>query len=233
MTARRLPRSYRITRSIFHFLFRILTRLEVVGLDNLPHSGAYIFVNNHLHLLDAPVLFSVLEDRDATGFVGSTHQRNWFIRWLLDMLQIIWLHRGEADKAALTAALDALKQGRCLGVAPEGTRSKTGGLQEGKEGVAFLVSRAKVPVYPVALINTHNILREWKRLRRPTVRIVIGQPFDLTAIAVADRTQRLAAWTDEMMCQIAALLPPEYRGVYADHPRLKELLSLRPAAATT
>ncbi|MBI4769511.1 MAG: 1-acyl-sn-glycerol-3-phosphate acyltransferase [Chloroflexi bacterium] len=226
MPANSLPFGYRLVRVVLRALFRLTCRLEVHGVEILPHSGPYIFVVNHLHLFDAPLIFALLEDRHAMGFIGSTHRRNPIIRWIVQPAGVIWLHRGEPDRAALTAALEALRRGLILGVAPEGTRSKTGGLQPGKEGVAFLASRACVPVYPVGLVNTAQVVPGWKRLRRPRVSVRVGEPFDLAAIEITDRTQRLAVWTDEIMCRIAALLPPEYRGVYAEHPRLKELLAV-------
>ena len=223
MPSSKLPFKYRLLRDSLYGLFRLLTHVEVHGLERLPQTGPYIFVVNHLHMLDAPLIFALLGDRDATGFVGSTHRRNPLYRLIVNVVDAIWIHRGEPDKAALIRALEALKQGRILGIAPEGTRSKTGGLLPGKEGVAFLVYRARVPLYPIAVTNTEKVFQSWKRLRRPTVRVVVGEPFDLTALPIEDRTRRLAVWTDEIMCRIAALLPSEYRGAYAGHPRLKEL----------
>ena len=221
-----LPFRYRFLRSLFYLGFRLLTRVEVRGLERLPLNGPYIFVTNHLHLLDAPLMFALLGQRDATGFIGSTHRTKLFYRLMADWVGGIWLHRGEPDREALSAALEALKQRRILGIAPEGTRSKTGALGPGKEGVAFLVARSRVPLYPVALTHTDKISSAWKRLRRPPIRVVVGERFDLTAVEVSERSQRLVVWTDEIMCRIAALLPPEYRGVYADHPRLKDLTAV-------
>ena len=219
-----LPLRYRFTRWWMNAIARLTMRVEVRHLDRLPHTGPYIIVSNHLHLFDGPLLFSIVEDRDMHGFVGSTHRANPFYRFVVEPLDIIWLHRGDVDKTALTTALDFLKRGRILGVAPEGTRSKTGAMQIGKEGVAFLVSRARVPVYPCAITGTEKVFAAWKRLRRPLVTVTVGEPFDLTAIEAPERHKRLAVWTEEIMCRIAALLPPEYRGVYAGHPRLQELL---------
>ncbi len=224
--SRKLPFRYRLLRTLFYLIFRLFTRLEVYGLERLPQDGPYILVTNHLHMVDPAVIFGLLGKRDATGFVGSTHRRNPLFRLVAYLGGGIWLHRGEPDRAALEAALQALQQGRILGIAPEGTRSKDGALGPGKEGVAFLVARSKVPLYPVALTDTEKVFSAWKHLRRPIVRVVVGERFDLTAVEVPERSRRLAVWTDEIMCRIAALLPVEYRGVYADHPRLKELTTV-------
>jgi len=99
-----------------------------------------------------------------------------------------------------------------LGIAPEGTRSKTGSLQRGKPGAAYLALRANVPILPVVVTGTERVFRDLLRLRRPRVRVVIGEPFRLTL--PEDEKRPLQALADRMMYRLAELLPPEYRGVY-------------------
>jgi 1-acyl-sn-glycerol-3-phosphate acyltransferase len=131
---------------------------------------------------------------------------------------------------AMKAALAMLKSGRRLGVAPEGTRSPTGALQRGKPGAAYLADRTQVPIIPMAMWGTETVMRHWLRLRRPAVVCRIGPPFTLPRDGRA-KGARLDEFTDEIMCTLAALLPPEYRGVYADHPRLREkVLEAAPVA---
>ena len=217
------PLRYRLIRNIFTFLFRVLARLHTEGLDKLPLRGPYIMATNHIHLFDPPLVFAVLGDRYATGFVGASHQRNLFWRLLLNAVGVIWIRRGEADRAAMRAALTVLKGGRILGIAPEGTRSRSHTLIAGKEGTAFLAQRANVPIYPIGLWGTENIVPAWLRLQRADVHVVFGEAFELSAVSADERSQRLQIWTDEIMCRIASLLPQSYRGVYSDHPRLREL----------
>ncbi|MBI4769400.1 MAG: 1-acyl-sn-glycerol-3-phosphate acyltransferase, partial [Chloroflexi bacterium] len=128
----------------------------------------------------------------------------------------------------IKAALLALQEGNVLGLAPEGTRSKvTHALQEGKTGAAFLALATGATVLPVGLTGTERIGRALRRLRSAPVRVCIGKPLQLAARGENGRKGRrpqVQAVTDEIMCQIAALLPEEYRGVYAGHPRLLELL---------
>jgi 1-acyl-sn-glycerol-3-phosphate acyltransferase len=144
---------------------------------------------------------------------------------LIDLLDGIWLSRDEIDTRAIRAARDHLQSGGVLGIAPEGTRSQTGALIEAKTGVAFLADRAKVPIIPVAVSGTWQITSEILSLKRPVIVVNFGRPFTLPPVDRNTRDQDLQKNTDEIMCQIAALLPPENRGVYADHPRLKELLA--------
>jgi 1-acyl-sn-glycerol-3-phosphate acyltransferase len=119
-----------------------------------------------------------------------------------------------------------MKDGGLLVIAPEGTRSKTEALQEGKMGVAFLAGKSGFPVLPVAVTGTEDrvIVENLKRLRRSKITATAA---DLLYIDLPKGNGREAAMrqaTDEIMCQIAALLPQKYRGVYSDHPRLKELV---------
>ena len=114
-------------------------------------------------------------------------------------------------------------------IAPEGTRSKTEALQEGKMGVAFLASKSGYPVLPAALTGTEDrlVLENLKRFRKSHITATVGKPFHIEIPNGRGREQAMRQATDEIMCQLAALLPEKYRGVYAEHPRLRELLQER------
>ena len=96
-------------------------------------------------------------------------------------------------------------------------------LIQGKPGGAYLADRAKVPLIPMAITGTEDIAANWKWLRRPKVHCRIGPAFTLPGDGRA-KGPRLDEFTDQIMCTLAAMLPPEYRGVYADHPLLREML---------
>jgi 1-acyl-sn-glycerol-3-phosphate acyltransferase len=112
-------------------------------------------------------------------------------------------------------------------MAPEGTRSPNGALIEARSGASYLAAKAGTQILPVAVTGTedHVVFPNLKRLRRANVVIRVGKPFRLPPLPRQDREAVLQQYTDEMMCRIAALLPPEYRGFYAQHPRLLELLN--------
>lgn len=168
----------------------------------------------------------MIDRRDITGLVARKHRKNPFFRWLIDTLGGIWLSRDEIDTSAIRAARDHLKSGGVLGIAPEGTRSDTGALQQAKTGVAFLADQAGVRIVPVAVSGTWQITKEILTLRRPVITVNFGKPFLLAPVNRKTRDQDLENNTEEIMCQLAALLPPENRGVYADHPRVDELLQI-------
>jgi 1-acyl-sn-glycerol-3-phosphate acyltransferase len=206
-------------------LFHLLTRLEVRGLENIPVQGGFILCSNHLGIIDAPLVFAVVDRQDATALVANKYRHNLFLRPLINAVKGIWLNREEADAHALRAARHHLQQGGVLGIAPEGTRSKTGTIMQPKTGVAYLADKAGVPIIPMAIAGTEVAGRELRGLHRPRITVIIGQPFSLPPLGRENREAALQRNTDEIMCRIAALLPPKYWGVYAEHPRLKELLS--------
>jgi 1-acyl-sn-glycerol-3-phosphate acyltransferase len=214
-----------LLHTLVRFLFYLLCRLEVLGLENIPPQGGAILAANHLSRLDSALVFAVVKRRDVTALVADTYRHNWLLRPLIEAVHGIWINREQADFQALRAARDYLRQGGLLGIAPEGTRSRSGALKEAKTGVAYLADKANVPVVPVALWGTETAVARLLSLRRPDLHIRFGQPFCLPPLAPGDRSAALQRNTDEIMCRIAALLPPAYRGVYADHPRLAQLLA--------
>lgn len=208
----------------FRFLFLLLTRVQVTGREHLPKEGGYIAAANHLSVIEVPLVYCLIKRNDVTGLVAKKHQKNIFFRWIINLLDGIWLNREEIDTRALRAARDHLMSGGVLGIAPEGTRSQTGALIEAKTGVAFLADQAKVPIVPVAVAGTWKITSEIITLKRPKIFVNFGKPFTLPPVDRKNRDRDLKRNTEEIMCQLAALLPPENRGVYATHPRVQQLL---------
>jgi len=208
-----------------NFLFKLLARVEVVGLENLPAQGGCLIASNHLSRIDPALVFALGKRRDMTALVADKYKRNLFIRPLIVGVGGIWISRDEADIHALREARQFLRNGGMLGIAPEGTRSRTGALIEAKTGTAYLADKAGVPVVPAAIYGSESAIRQLFRFRRPAIHIEFGKPFTLEPVNRADRDADLQRNTDEIMCRIAAMLPQRYWGVYAGHPRLKELSS--------
>lgn len=214
-----------ILRSIFKFLFRLLTKVDRSGLENLPKHGAYILVANHLGLLDPVLIFILLKREDVTGFIAKKHRRNIFFRWIANSLNGVWLNRKEPDAHALRVARDHLRNGGIFGISPEGTRSPTKALIPAKSGVALLADHARVPILPIGIYGTEKVVTEWLSFRRPRLTIHIGKPFTLPPLDRQHKSEGLKTNTDEIMCRIAALLPSQYHGVYANYPRLQDLIA--------
>ncbi|HET9915098.1 MAG TPA: lysophospholipid acyltransferase family protein [Anaerolineales bacterium] len=205
---------------------RLIVTIEVHGLEKVP-TGNVIGAANHLGRLDTAVLFCIIDREDIIMPVAEKYRDHPIYGILGHLANVIWLNRFEADYSALRQILERMKQGGLFVIAPEGTRSKTEALQEGKMGVAFLAGKSGFPVLPVALTGTEDrrVVENLKRFRRTKITVSAADPLYITIPQGKGREEAMRQATDEIMCQIAALLPEKYRGVYADHPRLKELLN--------
>jgi 1-acyl-sn-glycerol-3-phosphate acyltransferase len=217
--------SSRFLRWIFNLLASILARRDLQALEHLPAEGPYIVASNHLSIFDLPLLFGVMGGEHVTGWAAEKYARHPLFGPIVRMGHGIFIERGQVDRHAIDAAVAWLRRGNVFGIAPEGTRSRTGAMARAKTGIAYLASEADVPIVPIAIIGTENTITCWRRLRRPKFTMRVGKPFRLPPLDEANRNASLRANADEVMCRIAALLPPAYRGYYADHPRLKELLA--------
>ena len=205
---------------------KIITRIEVHGLEKIP-AGNVIIAANHLGRLDTAVLLCVLDREDIIMAIAEKYKDHPFFGAIGRAVNGIWLNRFEADFSAMRQILERMKQGGILVIAPEGTRSKTEALQQGKMGVAFLASKSGYPVLPVAVIGTedHGIVENLKHFRRSKIVVKAGDLFNIEIPKGNGREEAMRKATDEIMCRIGAMLPEKYRGVYAEHPRLKELLT--------
>ncbi len=211
--------------SIVKFLIKLLTRTQFNGLENVPTNGAVIIATNHMHYMDIPLLFINPVREDLTALVTTKYQHHWFIRWFCNTAGGIWINRDIADFSAMQAASKALKEGKALGISPEGTRSQTAQLLKAKPGGVLLALKAGVPIVPVAITGTEKAFRRIFTLQRPKLSIRFGPAFNLKPVSPEERERKYQEYTDEIMCHIAALMPEKYWGYYRDHPRLKELIS--------
>ena len=205
-------------------LFKLLAHVEAIGMDNVPEHGGCIIAVNHMSRIDPPLVFILIKRKDVTGLAADKYKNNPFFRLIIETVDGIWINREEADFHALREAIGYLKKGGILGIAPEGTRSTVASLLKAKIGVAYLADKAGVPVVPVAISGTEDTLKKVINFKRPHIRVEFGKPLFLPPIDRQNRDECLGHNTDEIMCQIAAMLPPNYRGEYAQHPRLQEIL---------
>jgi 1-acyl-sn-glycerol-3-phosphate acyltransferase len=217
----------RLLFALLYTLLRLIARIEVKGLERTTPPGGLIVTGNHLGRLDPFLVYSILRRSDIIMLVAEKYQQNAVTRWLVRLVNGIYIDRFNADFRALREVLNRLKAGGILVMAPEGTRSPTGGLIEGRPGAAYLAAKSGLPIVPVAEWGAEDreVVRRLSRLRRLDIHLRIGEPYTLPPLPARGREEVLQQYTDEMMCQIAALLPPAYRGVYADHPRLQEILA--------
>ncbi len=196
-------------------LIRICCRVHNEVLKQVPTQGPLIVISNHINFLEAPLLYTHLLPRPLTAFSKAELWDKPASRFLFNMWNAIPVHRGEADLNAMRLALDALKNGYILAFAPEGTRSYDGKMQRAQSGVVPLALRSGAPILPLAHWGGEKLSANLRRLRRTDFHIALGQPFHLDTHGQAVRQVRQHI-VDEMMYRLAALLPPPYRGYYAD-----------------
>jgi 1-acyl-sn-glycerol-3-phosphate acyltransferase len=194
----------------------MLCRLDDEQMAKIPPSGPLLLVTNHVNFLEAPVLISRIQPRPLTGFVKVETWDNPLMGALFSIWGGIPVHRGSPDRQALRSGLEALEQGYILGVTPEGTRSGDGVLGKAHPGVVSLAIKSGAPILPLVFHGGELFWDNFQRLRRTDFHIAVGEPFKLdlnaTKVTRAVRYEIL----DEVMYQLAALLPARYRGAYAN-----------------
>ena len=194
--------------------YRLGMRHRVVHPEHMPPTGGTIVMINHVNWADPFVVLAAL-GRPITPMAKVEAFEDWRVRWLVAPYGAIPVHRGAVDVQAIKAATEVLNEGGVVLISPEGTRSKTGGLIQGQEGLAFLAVRTGAWVVPAGIVGTPDILPSLLRLRRAEVTITLGAPFKLTAEDNPPSREQLLALTDFAMRRLAAVLPPHMRGVYA------------------
>jgi 1-acyl-sn-glycerol-3-phosphate acyltransferase len=191
---------------------RLWFRLRI---ENRPRlQGAFVLAPNHASFLDPLLVGGALRRRVVfmmTEVIWRSPRLHWFYRWS----HAIPVAERSSNREALRAAREVLRQGRVIGIFPEGGLSRDGGLLLGNPGAVSLVLNAAVPIVPVGVIGADRALAPGKWFPRPR-RIVIrfGDPIlpaELVALAPEDRKARLVAATRLIMERIAALTGTESR----------------------
>ena len=206
----------RIVNAIVKLITNILCKVEASQLDKIPEFGPLIVIVNHVNFLELPIIYPRVKTQLGIGFSKKENWKSLFYRLLFGLWDVIPIDRENLDMTAIRAGLEALAQGRILFITPEGTRSHHGRLQPAKTGVVLIAQRSGTPILPLACYGGEKFSANIKRLRRTDYHVVVGKPFYIeTPTKRTPRAMRKQIGT-EMMYQLAALLPPENRGVYAD-----------------
>ena len=192
-------------------LLRLLTRWQVRGRENIPAQGPLLVITNHLSLIDPPLL-NIALDRPVRYMAKKQLFRFSVTGNFFRGLGAFPVHRGQPDRKAFRQAEQILAQGLTLVVFPEGTRSRSGQLQQAFPGPALIASRSGAPILPVGITGTGKLEHGFGLLSRPRVTVNIGHPFHLPPNASELTKTELINY---IMEHIAELLPPECRGIYA------------------
>jgi 1-acyl-sn-glycerol-3-phosphate acyltransferase len=205
----------RLTR-VARFLARILTDLDVTGLENIPRQGPVIIYFNHVNFLDVLLACAVIP-REVVPLSKAENFRHPILGLIARAYGAIPVRRGEADTSAIRRALAVLQEGKALLIAPEGTRSGHGRLLPAKDGLTYLAVRTRSTLIPVALLGQRAFFRRLQQLRKTRVCVWVGRPFRFM-VREGSRLKRheIRHMTVEVMRELAALLPPASRGIYAE-----------------
>lgn len=221
MGARKLPLFPRATGTILRVAAACTTRVTVEGLENIPQSGPILIICNHCSNADGMLLLAYVVPAlgRPMGWLGKAEALRWpLFGWGMRQNGVFGVRRGSGDLEAFKLAKGVLDAGGVLTIFPEGTRSPSGAMQAAKEGASVLAFRSGAPILPIAIIGSQRFWAKGARLPRPGRRMTVrvGETFKLSIPKGGDRHESLRLATVELMGHIAALLPPEQRGVYAD-----------------
>ena len=201
---------YEAVRWFTILVLSLVADIRLLGRYNVPRKGPYLIASNHLSWTDIPMVPMYVPGK----VVYMAKEEAFYSRvgWLVRFLGAFPVKRGEGDRQAIRAAGEQLKKGRTFIIFPEGTRSKTHSLGKAHAGLGMIALRSGVPVIPVAIWGSENVL---KKFRTPVI-ISYGKPVVLKPKGTKVTREDIEEATEEIMQRIAAMMPPQYRGVYGD-----------------
>jgi 1-acyl-sn-glycerol-3-phosphate acyltransferase len=213
---------YWLIKAILKPIMRVVYRIEVSGLENVPKDGPAIISANHLSFLDSFFIPLVIKRRKMTYLAKADYFKSWKTAWFFRSVGQIPCERegGKKSQQSLDIALEVLSEGKLLGIYPEGTRSPDGLLHRGRTGVARLALQAGVPVIPVGLVGTDLVQPKNRKFPRITGRIRVqvkfGEALDFSRHAGQERDRFvLRSVTDEIVYEIMQLSGQGYVDEYA------------------
>lgn len=177
---------YWISRFGVWLALKLKYRMRIEGVRNIPAQGGAVLVANHCSYLDPPVMCSCSPRRIVHFMARDTLFSSRFARWYFKGVRVIPLDRTRGDLGALRKAIATLKEGRVIGLFPEGTRSPDGQMREAKGGIGFLIAKGDVPVVPLYISGTFQAFPKGSSQFRPSrIRVRVGSPITPEEIRAA------------------------------------------------
>ena len=178
------PAVYQFCRRALKLGMILWNRFEAHGGENVPTTGGCIVASNHVSFLDPPALGCGVRNRVVRFMARDTlFQPPWFGN-VLHRVGVIPISREKGDVGALRKAIQCLKEGSCIGLFPEGTRSPDGTLQPAKGGIGFLIAKAGVPVVPTYIDGNFRAYPRGAKWIKPTrCTVYYGTPIQPSELA--------------------------------------------------
>lgn len=212
------PAMYRFLKKVLPPIFRPAFQMQIEGLEHVPQYDPVIFAANHLSFIDS-IMLPVAVDRPVYYLGKADYFESWRTRWFFRGAGVVPVHRqgGEKGMDSLLTGVQILRSGDPVGIYPEGTRSPDGRLYRGKTGPVRMALMADVPIVPVGLIGTDEVMPAGRYLpRRRPVTVRFGRPLDLSRYRGREEDPFvLRSATDELMYEIMMLSGQEYVDEYA------------------
>jgi 1-acyl-sn-glycerol-3-phosphate acyltransferase len=212
------PVLYEALRNFVKLAFFLVARIHLRGRYNLPKKGPYIIAANHLSWTDIPLVPAYVPGKVV--YMAKEESFHGRLGWLVRFLGAFPVKRGEGDRQAIRAADEQLKQKKVFIIFPEGTRSKSHTLAKAHAGLGMIALRSGAPVIPVAIWGSENALKKFGA----DVTISYGKPMLLKPKGAKITREDIQSATDEVMLQIASMLPTRYRGVYSEGAPVAEVV---------
>jgi len=210
------PFLWALIRFLARIILAIIAQIHLEGREHIPQAGAFIVASNHLSWIDVPLIPAYFSR--PVVYMAKDETFHGRLAWLVRFMGAFPVKRGEADRQALRAADEQLKQGHILIIFPEGTRSKTHTLAAPHAGLGMIALRSDAPIVPVAVWGTEKVLKTF----RPRVNVIYGEPMTFKPKGPKITREDIDSVTQQVMQQIASTLPPAYRGIYGDLPQQQE-----------
>lgn len=192
---------YEFAKIVFRFQFRLMG-LKVQGADNLPSQGPVILAINHVSVWDPIVAASCLS-RQVSYMAKEELFSIPLLGTFISKVGAFPVKRGQGDMNAIRQSLAILKEGRVLGLFPEGTRSKTGGIQKGMPGMVLLMEKSQASVVPIKVYGTSSLITKgWGKIG-----VVVGKPLTPQILKAPEGVENRREWIADRIMQAMIELP--------------------------
>ncbi len=205
----------RVLTAAVRGILRIICKIDSSELENIPKKGPLLIIVNHINFLEVPIISTRLLPRE---FFGLTKQETWhnpFFRILADNWGGIPINRSNPAITTMKTAEKVLKDNKILFIAPEGTRSSDGKLRKGNSGIVSIALRTNATILPIAHYGGEDFWQNIKKFRRTRITFKVGTPVKISNTQLLTKQIKRDV-TDQLMYEIANLLPVKNKGIYSN-----------------